>query len=72
METLFYFQYQKIAIRKEYWKKEQNNGNPVLFSISKDSYKEGILKKERKLMETLFFSISKENCIFVNPRFQIL
>jgi hypothetical protein len=38
----------KRAIRKEYFKKrEHNNGNPVLFSISKDGYKERILLKKR-------------------------
>jgi hypothetical protein len=28
-------------------KESKNNGNPVLFSISKDSYKEGTLLKKR-------------------------
>jgi hypothetical protein len=42
-------------------KREQNNGNPVLFSISKDSCKEGILKKEQINGNPVLFSISKES-----------
>jgi hypothetical protein len=58
----------KRAIRKEYLKRAHNNGNPVLFSISKDGYKEGILKKESKLMETLFyFQYQKRTAYCKNP-----
>ncbi len=53
----------KRAIRKEYLKREKINGNPVLFSISKDGCKEGILKKESTIKETLFYFQSQKMAV---------